>query len=81
MEENLITIFKLADLLNDKQDKVFAQIQYTANDRKCLEIAIRSKSDYSYIEECKVNLSEQASLRWKGIIKLFESYVGGAGNE
>lgn len=81
MERNLLKIFKLADLLNDKQDMVYAQIEYTANNRKCLEIAIRSKSDYSFIEKCEVNLSEKSSLRWKGIIKLFESYVGGVGNE
>ena len=35
----------------------------------------------SFIEKCEVNLSEKSSLRWKGIIKLFENYVGGVGND
>ena len=48
MEEKLLEIFKLADSLNEKQDKVYAQITYTADDTKTIELTIRSKEDYSY---------------------------------
>ena len=58
MEGSLLKVLKLADTLNEKQSKVYAQIRYTADDRKELEISIRSKEDNiiqlfeSYIRGC-----------------------------
>lgn len=34
MEEKFLKLVKLADELNEKQDKVYAEIEYTANDSK-----------------------------------------------
>lgn len=81
MEEKLLEIFKLANSLNDKQDKVYAQIDYSADDRKKLEIAIRSKKDFSYIEKCEIQLQKNPLLKWDNIVQLFKSYVGGISNE
>ncbi len=81
MEEKLLKILKLADELNEKQDKVFAQIEYSANDSKKLEIAIRSKNDFSYVEKCEVRLTNDSLIKWDNVIELFEHYVGGASDE
>ena len=50
MEKKLLRILQIADELNNKQDKVFAEIEYTADNKKKLQILIRSKEDFSYIE-------------------------------
>lgn len=78
MEQSLVKLFKLANKLNEKQDKIFAQIEYTANDNKKLEITIRSKKDFSYIEKCEIQLSHIALINLDNLVKLFEDYVGGA---
>ncbi len=75
MEEELLKIFKLADSLNEKQDKLYAQIIYTADKNKTVEISIISKENYSYIERCQFNLSEKSLIRWNNIIELLESYI------
>lgn len=81
MEESLLKIIKLADELNEKQEKVFAQITYTADSRKVLEIAIRSKINYTFIEKCEIQLINNSVLKLQNIIELFKSYIGGVSNE
>ena len=81
MEKNLLKIFKLADELNEKQDKVYAEIKYSADDQKTLTISIRTKNDFTYIENCEVSLFDKSLFRWKNIIEVFENYVGGIDNE
>ena len=81
MEKKLLKIFKLADSLNEKQDKVYAQITYTADNNKTIEISIRSKKDFSYIERCQFRLYQNPLIKWDNFIEMFESYVGGATNE
>ncbi len=75
MEEKLLKIFKLADSLNEKQNKVYAQITYTADKNKTIEISIRSKKDYSYIERCQLSLYQNPLIKWDNFIKMIESYV------
>lgn len=55
MEQKLLKVFKLADKLNTKQSKIYAEINYIANDYQKLEISIRRKKDYSYIEKCEIS--------------------------
>lgn len=81
MEEKLLKIFRLADELNDKQDKVYAEINYCANHSKILEISIRAKKNYEYIEKCEIRLKNGSLISWENIINLFETYVGGAIHE
>ncbi len=81
MEEKLLKIIKLADTLNEKQNKVYAEINYTADNSKKLEISIRSKKDYSYIEKCEVQLNVFSVIEWDNVITLFETFVGGVINE
>lgn len=81
MEENLLKIFKLADTLNEKQDKVYAEVKYTADDRKRLIISIISKKDFCYLERCEIQLANNPLLKWNNIIELFENYIGGVNNE
>jgi len=81
MEEKLLKIFQLADSLNQKQDKVYAKIEYYANDRKRLIITINSKENYSYIESCEMELTNNPVLKWENVINLFESYIKGVADE
>lgn len=81
MEEKLLKLFKLADELNEKQDKVYAQIEYCADDSKKLEIAIRSKNDFSFVEKCEIHLTNNSIIKWNNIIEIFTSYVGGVSHE
>ena len=81
MKDKLLKIIKLADDLNEKQDKVYAEIEYVANDSKKLVISIRSKKDFSYIEKCEVQLNAFSMIEWDNVIILFETFVGGVVNE
>ena len=63
MEENLLKIFKLADMLNKKQSKVYAEIEYTADDKKKLQISIRAKDTYRYIEKYEMQLVNNPLLK------------------
>ncbi len=77
MEKYLAEIFKLADSLNKKQEKVYAQITYYADDTKVLEIAIRSKIDSNFIERCQVQLKYASLKKLKMITELFNTYITG----
>ena len=81
MEQKLLKVFKLADKLNTKQSKVYAEVHYSANDLQKLELIIRSKVDYSYIERCEISITESSEEKWDNIIALFESFIGGVCNE
>ena len=81
MEEKFLKLVKLADVLNEKQDNVYAEIEYTANDSKELVISIRKKKDFSYVEKCEVQLNAFSMIEWDNVITLFETFVGGAVNE
>lgn len=81
MEEKLVKLFKLANTLNDRQDNVYAQIQYIANKNKVLEISIRSKKNFSFIQQCRFEFKEETIIRLDDVITLFESYIGGVCNE
>ena len=77
MEEKLLKVFKLADKLNNKNSKIYAEIRYEANKYQKLEITIRRKKDYSYIEKCEICITENSEEKWNNIITLFETFVGG----
>ena len=77
MEEKLLKLLKLADSLNDKQDKVYAHISYSADYNKTLEIAIRRKKDFSYVEKCEIQLRKQSIISIDNIIELLTFYVNG----
>lgn len=77
MEEKLLKVFKLADKLNNKNSKIYAEIRYEANKYQKLEIIIRRKKDYSYIEKCEICITENSEEKWNNIITLFETFVGG----
>lgn len=77
MEEKLLEILKLANQLNEKQERVYAQISYSANKDKKLESIIISKNDYSYVERCSVMLFNRPISKLNAIIKLLKEYVGG----
>ena len=81
MEEKLLKVFKLADKLNTKQSNIFAEIHYSANESQKLELLIRSKKDYSYIEKCEITITENSEIKWDNIITLFETFVGGVSYE
>ena len=77
MEEKLLKVFKLADKLNNKNSKIYAEIRYEANKYQKLEIKKKKKKDYSYIEKCEICITENSEEKWNNIITLFETFVGG----
>lgn len=77
MEEKLLKIFKLADILNEKQDKVYAEVEYTANDRKKLVISLIAKKEFTYVERFEVELKNNFLINWDCIVQLFENYING----
>ena len=79
MEEKLLELFKVADTLNEKQENVFAEIAYRADNSKKLEIS--KKKDYSYVEKCEIMLVNNSVSKLDAIIKIFNDYTGGASNE
>lgn len=81
MEEKLLKLFKLADLLSEKQNKIYAQITYCANNSKNLEITIISKRDFLILEKCKIQLEKNSLIKLDNIINLLNSYIGGVVNE
>lgn len=80
MEEKLLKLLKLADTLNERQDKVYAQIEYRADSSKKLEISIRSKKDFSFVERCELHLTNNSLIKWDNVIDLFEIYLKGVDN-
>lgn len=81
MEKYLLQLFNLADTLNQKQDKVYAQITYYADNNKTLEICIRLKENYDFVETCRIQLKVSPEQKLKMITDLFNTYVGGDSNE
>lgn len=82
MEEKLLELFKLADLLDLRQDKVYAQIEYSSNNIKKIKISIISKEDSSFIEIYEIKLINNSLLKLDNSIKLLENYInGGVSNE
>ena len=75
MEEKLLELIKLADTLNEKQDKIFAEIKYEADDEKTLRISIRRKDNYKYVECCEMQMKEGSLIKWNSIIELLKSYI------
>lgn len=81
MEKHLLKLIKLADEINEKQDKVFAEIHYSGDDGKKLEICIRTKKEYKYVEKVEMQLKQGSLINWENAVHLFENYVnGGASN-
>lgn len=78
MEKDLLSLFQLADELNEKQDKIYAEITYSANDSKKLEISIRSKKDFTTVEKCEIYLKNNSSIKLDKMIKLFKVYISGS---
>lgn len=81
MEEKLLKLLKMADKLNETQDKIYAEISYVADDNKKLEISIRRKKTYEYVEKCEIQLKNNTIIGWDNIISLLETFVGGVCNE
>lgn len=81
MEEKLLKVFKLADKLHNSQNKIYAEVHYSSNNTKTLELIIRNKKDFSYLEKFEINLTENSTIKWDKIITLFETFVGGTLNE
>ena len=65
MEKHLLKLIQLADELNLKQDKVFAEIHYSGDDSKKLEIHIRSKKDYKYVEKVEMQRKQESIINWE----------------
>ena len=81
MEEKLLKIFKLANKLDAKRNKIYAEIEYSAHNSQKLEINIRSKKDFSYIEKYEIYLRNTNSEKMNEMVTLFETFVGGVLHE
>lgn len=76
MEEKLLQLLKMVDTLNEKNEKIYAQVEYYADNTKRLEISIRKKEDYSYVERCSVMLHNNSIAKIDAIINILKEYVG-----
>lgn len=76
MEEKLLELFKLAKTLNEKNNKYYAQICYSADERSRIEIAIRSTEDHTFLRHCYVCLSDNSLENWNNITELFKTFAG-----
>ena len=81
MEDKLLQLFRVANELNKKQDNIYAQIRYLANDVGKLEISIISKKEHTFLENIELQLNNNSILSIDSIIDLFESYVKGYKND
>ena len=81
MEQKLLQLLKLADTLNNKQNNVFAKIEYYANDNKKLEITLKDKKDYSTIMIIEMYIDKMSNQTIQLAIDLLKKYIGGAYNE
>ena len=81
MEEKLLKIFKLASKLDAQQNKIYAEIEYRAHNSQKLEISIRSKKDFSYIEKYEIYLGNTTNEKMNEMVTLFETFVGGVLHE
>ena len=81
MEEKLLKIFKLAIKLDAQQNKIYAEIEYSAHNSQKLEISIRSKKDFSYIEKYEIYLGNTTNEKMNEMVTLFETFVGGVLHE
>lgn len=80
MEKHLLRLIKLADELNEKQDKVYAEIHYSGDNSKKLEIYIRVKRGFSYVEKLEMKLTKDSLINWESAVNLLENYVKGGAN-
>lgn len=81
MEEKLLELLKMANTLEKKQDKLYAKIEYYADKTRKIEISIRKKEDYSYVEKCSVMLLNNPIPKLDAIIDIFRQYIGDVCNE
>lgn len=81
MEEKLLELLKMANALDERQEKLYAQIEYCADKTRKLEISIRRKADFSYVEKCSVMLLNNPIPKLNAIINIFNQYIGGVTNE
>jgi len=75
MEKRLIDLFKLADSLNEKNEKLYAKIIYCADKSKKIEISIVDIKTSTYVERCSVLLSNNPVSKLNAIIKLLMEYI------
>ena len=75
MEKRLLDLLKLADTLNEKNEKLYAKVIYCADKTKKLEISIVDIKTATYVERCSVMLSNNPVSKLNAIIKLFMDYV------
>ena len=81
MEEKLIELFKLANDINENQDKVYFKFEYTADNTKKLEIHIINKKNYSFLETASIMLKFEPIEKIDTIMKFMSKYIGGVANE
>ena len=81
MEEKLVELFKIANEVNEKQDKIYLRIEYTADETKKLEISVVNKSTYSLVEKVSIMLLFEPVEKLEAIIKLVSKHAGGVSYE
>ena len=81
MEEKLVELLIVLNKLNESQEKIFGEFDYTADDAKKLEISIRRKGDFKYVERTNISLTNYPVEKLEAIINIFKNYAGGKENE
>lgn len=81
MEEKIVELLTVLNELNNSQEKVFGEINHTADDEKKFEISIRQKQTFKYIEKCNVSLANYPIEKLNAIISILKNYYGGIKDE
>lgn len=75
MENKLLEIFEYANMLNEKQNKVYTKITYIADDSRRLEIDVISKRNLTYLEQCQIQMRGNLESKFKYIIEILKCYI------
>ncbi len=76
MEEKLAELFKMTRDYNNKQDKYYAQINYSDFRIQKIEMSLREKHNHSFIRHYIICLHNDAIINEDEIIKLFKICIG-----
>lgn len=77
MIKQLSNILEIAAIINERQDEVFIQVEFWANDMQRLAIAIRSKKDNSKLKYMQTYLNNNPLVNWDNILDIFDDFLGG----
>lgn len=81
MDEKILQIIKLANSVNEQNEKLYAHIEYVADNRKKLLISIVDKETFTTVETLRTDLANNPYFNWNTFINTINCYARGDKNE